>query len=223
MLTTIKQAALTLLSLTALALMARAQELELITPENVPTWQKETAKGFLAYHRLTTLDFPVKRDAGNIAFMIQPFLHCYYSIESRPAANGLVYCYVTNWKVFSGFDRNKSWRNAKADMKVVLPYAQALLDLAEIRARQFGALKEGDLPSAQGTTVEEAQFHLQDAVAAFNHKHFWDMQKELEGFVEATKQGRDQQQITKLGAEIRKRLAAVPATNPHPATADGEH
>jgi hypothetical protein len=205
------------------AKLSWGQELILISPENAPTWEKEMAKGLLPYHHLVVLDFPVKRDGpANIAFMLQPFMHCYYSLESKGGVNGSVYCYVTNWKVFSGFDRNASWRNPKADMKALLPYAQALLDLAEVRARQFGALKEGELPSGQGASLQEAQLRLQDVLGAFNHQHFWDMQKELEAFVEATKHGQDGQKVAQLSAEIRKRLQATPATNPHPATVDAK-
>jgi hypothetical protein len=195
-----------------------------ISPGNEPTWEKEMAKGFLPYHHLVTLDFPLKPDGpANISFMLQPFIHCYYSVQGKSDANGFVYGYVATWKVFSGFDRNASWRNPRADMKALLPYAQALLDLTEIRARQFGALKEGELPSAKGATVEETQFHLRDALGAFNHQHSWDMRKEVEKFVEATKQGQDGRKVTQLAAEIRKRLQATPPTNPHPATADAEH
>jgi len=207
-----------------LAPVSLGQEVIPISPGNEPTWEKEMAKGFLPYHHLVTLDFPVKPDGpANIAFMLQPFIHCYYSIQGKSDANGFAYCYVANWKVFSGFDRNASWRNPRADMKALLPYAQALLDLAEIRARQFGALKEAELPSAKGATFEEAQFHLQDALGAFNHQHSWDMRKEVEKFVEDTKQGQDGRKVAQLAAEIRKRLQAIPPTNPHPATADAEH
>lgn len=219
----ILSAAAGLTALLVLARIAPAQEVSLISPENMPTWDKEMAKGFLPYHHLTALDFPVKRDGPpNVGFMLQPFMHCYYSIESKTAANGFVYCYVINWKVFSGFDRNASWRNPRANMKAALPYAQALLDLAEVRARQFGALKEGDLPSAQGATFEEARAHLQDVLAAFNHRQFWDMEKELSDFVDTTRHGEDHAKVTQLGSEIRKRLRSIASPNPHPASASPE-
>ena len=206
-----------LIGLAILTTVSSGQEVIPISPDSAPSWKTEMAKGFLPYHHLVSLDFPVK-DGGSAktAFMLQPFEHCYYSVESKAGADGFIYCYVANWKVFSGFDRNASWRNPKADMKAVLPYAQALLDLAETQSRQFGALKEGELPSAKGTTFEEAQFRLRDVLGAFNHKHSWDLQKEIEKFVEATKQGQDRAKVTQLAEEIRKRLQATPATNPPP-------
>src|ERR1700682_3785867 len=93
-------AAFLLISLTH---VVRAQQ---PSPSPFPTWKDEIAKGYLPYHQLTVQDFPVNDEAHpKMAYWIQPFVHPFCHYDLKPASNRFVYAYVTDWIVFSGFDK----------------------------------------------------------------------------------------------------------------------
>jgi hypothetical protein len=120
-------------------------------PAPLPTWQDEIAKNFVPYHQLTTADFPIDDNVHKEnSFWVAPFLHYYYHTLAKPTSGGFVYAYVTDWTIFSGLNKNDTSRRSKAgNMKEGLPYAQAVLDLNEICARQLAALAPGDLPGGK--------------------------------------------------------------------------
>jgi hypothetical protein len=186
------------------------------SPSPFPTWKDEIAKGYLPYHQLTAEDFPINDEAHpKIAFWLQPFAHQFWHCILKPASNGFVYAYVTDWVVFSGFDKNLSARNSKfREMKTFLPYIQALLDISELHARKYAALKPGELPSGQGETFEKAHAQLDDRLRAIFQTKAWDAQKEIDEFEKTTNKGQNQKKVRELAAEIKKRLAELPSMNP---------
>src|SRR5947207_2833358 len=116
------------------------------------TWQDEMAKGIVPYHQLTVDDFQIKDDAPpKYGFYIRGAIDSQYHFIVKPAANGFLYGYVVQWTVFSGLDKQKTYRKRSyKEMKASLQYAQAILDLNEISARRLAALKPGELPSVRG-------------------------------------------------------------------------
>ena len=210
--------AVAVLLLITLAPVVYAQEPS-PSPSPFPTWKDETAKGYLPYHQLTAEDFPINDEAHpKIAFWLQPFAHQFWHYALKPASNGFVYAYVTDWIVFSGFDKNLSARNSKfREMKTFLPYIQALLDISELHARKYAALKPGELPSGQGETFEKARAQLDDRLRAIFQTKAWDAQKEIDEFEKTTNKGQNQKKVRELAAEIKKRLAELPSMNPPPA------
>ena len=212
--------AVAVLLLITLAPVVYAQEPS-PSPSPFPTWKDEIAKGYLPYHQLAAQDFPINDEAHpKIAFWLQPFAHqfCHYAL--KPASNGFVYAYVTDWVVFSGFDKNLSARNSKfREMKTFLPYIQALLDISELHARKYAALKPGELPSGQGETFEKARAQLDDRLRAIFQTKAWDAQKEIDEFEKTTNKGQNQKKVRELAAEIKKRLAEMPSPNPQADTA----
>lgn len=80
---------------------------------NMPTWDDEIAHGHLPYHQLSVDDFAV-RDSGKKqnAFFIKPFVdprYEYYLFFNR----GWVHAYIKQWQVFSGLDRNETFRDPR--------------------------------------------------------------------------------------------------------------
>jgi hypothetical protein len=187
-------------------------------PSPFPTWHDEISKGYLPYHQLKVEEFKINDEAHpKLAYWLQPFVHPYCHYELKMAANGFVYAYITDWVVFSGFDKNLSVRNSRfRDMKTFLPSIQALFDIVEWHARKFAALKPGELPSGEGKTFEEARFQLDDKLRAFYQTKSWDAQKETDEFVKATDQGRDQKKVKALAEKIKQRLVEMPSANPPP-------
>jgi hypothetical protein len=186
----------------------------------IPTWENEIAKNYLPYHQLKPEDFPIDDKAHpEMAYWVAPFVHYYFHFWATTTRGGMVYANVTDWTVFSGFDKNLSSRSSKllpADMKSSLPYIQAMLDVSELHARKLAALKAGDLPSGQGTTVEEARAQLKDKIAALVQVRAWEAQKETDALAKATDNGRNKNKVRECATAIKKRLAEIPPASPPP-------
>jgi hypothetical protein len=79
----------------------------------------------------------------------------------------LVHAYIKQWQVFSGLDRNETFRDPRfREMKAYLPYAQAILALNEIYARQLGVVPPEGFPESRAGTDEEALVGLQEKIHA---------------------------------------------------------
>jgi hypothetical protein len=207
------------MGLTAESLIANLQAQQPSpSPLPFPSWQDEISKGYLPYHQLTVTDFHVNDEAHpGMAYFVQPFVHFFCHYEMKPGSGGFVYAYVTDWIVFSGFDKNLSSRNSKfREMKTYLPYIQGFLDITELHARKFAALNPGDLPSGRGETFEKARAQLDDRLRALYQTRAWEAAKEADTYQEATNKGLNQKKVRELTTELQKRLAATPSINPPP-------
>lgn len=177
----------------------------------MPTWQDEIAKGLMPYHQVTIDDFPIDdKTQSDMAYSIQPFIDPrYHYLLMR---NGdWYYAYLEKWVIFSGLDKNRSWRKSKfREMKRSLPHAQAWLDLNEICARQLAALKPGELPSGRGATPPEAAAALHQNLDAFLKEKYKALHAEGDEFQKATDHGANMKKVNELGKAIRKRLEALP-------------
>ena len=190
------------------------------TQPPLPTWQDEIAKNFVPYHQLATADFPINDKVHpETAFWLNTFLHYYYHSLARSTQGGVVYAYVTDWTIFSGLDKNETSRRSRArNLKDDLPYAQALLDLNEICARQMAALVPGELPAGRGDDFAAARSDLDAKVQAFCRARYKPFEIEREAFVKETMQGENKRKVHELGAAIRKRLDATPPASSPSAT-----
>ena len=201
-------------SATAISLVSLAVNAQ--SPPPFPRSQDEIAKNFAPYHQLTTADFPIDDKVHKeTSFWLATFLHYYYHTLSKSTSGGFVYTYVTDWTILSGLDKNDTSRRSKAgDIKDELPYAQALLDLNEICARQLAAITPGDLPAGKGESYAAAEADLAVRVKAFCQERSKPFELEKDAFANQTKNGANRKKVRELAAAIRKRLDAVPATPP---------
>jgi hypothetical protein len=186
------------------------------TPPKTPTWSDEIAKGFAPYRQLTVDDFPVNDHAHTEgAFWVQPFLHPHYHYYLKPNLGGYVYAYVSDWVVFSGINQNECSRKSSFhDMKAQLPFAQALIDINELHARELATLMAGDLPRGRGENFPAARADLDDKMKAFCSDKFDKIQTEMNAFANATNHGQDKKKVRELAAAIKKQLDAVPIPSP---------
>jgi hypothetical protein len=181
----------------------------------MPTWDDEIANGLLPYRQLTVKDFAIDDNAHPgtgfwIKVFIDPRYRCYMN-----SANGLIYLYIEKWVVFSGFSQKESSRkSALKDMNAELPYAQAILDINELYARQLAALQPGDLPSGHGATLIAAQADLASRIRVFCGETYERVQSESKELAAATKSGQNKKKVRELAMAIRKRLNAVPTPSP---------
>ena len=195
----------------ALALIGGAVFAQGEDTSRMPTWQDEIAKGLVPYHQVTVDDFPIDdKTQPDMAYSIKPFIDPrYHYLLMR---NGdWYYAYLEKWVIFSGLDKNQSWRKSKfRELQRSLPHAQAWLDLNEICARQLAALKPGELPSGRGATPPEAAAALHQNLDAFLKEKYKAFQAEAEEFQKATNRGMNTKKVIELGKAIRKRLDALP-------------
>jgi len=182
-------------------------------PRSRPTWQDAMAKGMAPYHQLTVDDFPINNTAHpQNNFYINTATAPQYHFILKPY-NGFVYAAIEEWMVFSGLDKNGTSRLSRfKGMQAALPYAQAILDINEIHARQIAALKPGELPSARGNTAEEARTLLNVKLKEFLAAKYNETHAEAEAFMKATDHGANKKKVRELATAIRKRLEATPAT-----------
>lgn len=178
------------------------------------TWQDEIAKGIVPYHQLTVDDFQIHNDAASkYAFHVQCAIDPQYRFMVKRAANGFFYGNIDQWMVFSGLNKQQTYRKSSyKGMKASLPYAQAILDLNETNARQLAALKPGELPSVRGKNFEEVRADLNQKVKEFVNAKYKEADAEIEAFAKATANGAKEKKVRGLAAEIKKRLAATPNT-----------
>ncbi len=197
----------------AFALGVAANALAQDEPRPRPTWQDAMAKGMAPYHQLTVDDFPINNKAHpQDNFYINTATAPQYHFILKPY-NGFIYAAIDEWMVFSGLDKNGTSRKSRFKaMQAALPYAQAILDINEIHARQIAALKPGELPSARGNTVEEARTQLTVKLKEFLAVKYKEGEAEAEAFMKATGHNANKKKVRELMAEIRKRLEATPAT-----------
>lgn len=202
-----------IISVLLLGIVATSARAQNPTPAALPTWQEELAKGYAPYHQLTVEDFRIDDSAHpKNAFYIKTVVDPRYRFLLK-SYNGFAFAYVENWMVFSGLNKNETSRkSALKNIKAELPYAQALLDLSEIYARQLAALKPGELPQGHGNSFEEAQTDLETKIKAFTETGYSGMNAEMDTFEKATKNGGDRKKVRELGGKIRKRLDATSAS-----------
>ncbi|MBV9009093.1 MAG: hypothetical protein JO354_08000 [Verrucomicrobia bacterium] len=177
------------------------------------TWADEISKGFVPYHQLTADDFRIDDKARlNGDYEVKTFIDPpQYRIAEKISDDGVFHVYVTDWTIFSGLDRNGTARRSKVRyIKGELPYAQALFDLTELRARELAALTAAQLPSADGNTLEEARGSLQKQTDKLYQDKLQQARDETAEFQKATDGGRNKRKVRELGPKIRKRLDALP-------------
>jgi hypothetical protein len=182
------------------------------SPPPLPTWQDEIAKNFLPYHQLTTADFPINDKVHpDTSFWLNTFLHYYYHSLAKSTRGGVIYAYVTDWTIFSGLDKNETSRRSRArNLKDDLPYAQALLDLNEICARQMATLAPGELPAGRGDNIAAARTDLDAKVKALCRERYKPFEIERDAFVKETKRGENKEKVREPAAAIKRRLDALP-------------
>lgn len=197
----------------ALAVSVASNALAQDEPRPRPTWQDAMAKGMVPYHQLTVDDFPIDNKAHpENNFYINTATAPQYHFILKPY-NGFVYAAIDEWMVFSGLDKNGTSRKSRFKaMQAALPYAQAILDINEIHARQLAALKPGELPSARGNTQEEARTQLTVKLKEFLAAKYKETHAEADAFMKATGNDANKKKVRELATEIRKRLEATPAT-----------
>jgi hypothetical protein len=173
---------------------------------DTPEWRKEIAQGYFPYHRLARADFPVvKQTNSKWAMYTAGFLH--YNYRNKCHGEHPVVARVTEWKVRSGFNRNRSWRNSWfKDAERLLPHEQGHLDINELHSRRLARIDLDELPTGKGETSEEAVDDLNSKLKAFSTQAAKDNQAEQESYDAKTSHGKNDSRQKEATAALQERL-----------------
>src|SRR5438105_6683468 len=120
-----------------------------------PEWRKEIAHGFLPYHRLTRADFPID-DKAHPKYAMYTYGFYHYNYEPKcTKEGGHVVARITEWRVRSGFNRNKSSRKSWVkDVERLVVHEQGHLDINELPSRGLAPMTTAELPDGEGKTTK---------------------------------------------------------------------
>ena len=177
---------------------------------DTPEWRKEIAHGFLPYHRLARADFPID-DKAHAKYAMYTFGFYHYNYEPKCIEEGdHVIARITEWRVRSGFNRNKSSRKSWfKDVERLVIHEQGHLDINELHSRHLAHMKLEQLPVGEGETKEEALADLRSKVATLSDKTSKEDQTEQDAYDADTSHGTNRVKQVAATAAMQKRLKAA--------------
>ena len=175
-----------------------------------PEWQKEIAHGFLPYHRLVPADFPTD-DKAHPKYAMYTYGFYHYNYEPNcTKEDGHVVARITEWRVRSGFNRNKSSRKSWfKDVERLVIHEQGHLDINELHSRRLAHMTLEQLPAGEGKTSEEALADLRSKVLELSDKTSKEDQAEQDSYDAETSHGTNRVKQVAATATIQKRLKAA--------------
>lgn len=180
---------------------------------NTPEWRSEIAHGFLPYRRLVRADFPVD-DKAHPKYVMYTSGFFHYNYEPKcTREGGRVIARITDWRVRSGFNRNKSSRKSwLKDAERLVTHEQGHLDINELHSRRFAQMKLEGLPVGQGQTSKEALDDLRSKIRNLSDKISKENQMEQDAYDTETSHSKNRSQQLIARAAIQKRLKAAGIT-----------
>src|SRR5207245_2249537 len=106
-------------------------------------------------------DFPIDDSAHPEFGMYTRGFFQYRYKDHWTMRNGHAVARVTEWVVWSGFDRNKSSRKSWfTRVEQTLPHEQGHLDINELYSKRFADQSLSDLPTGEGNDEKQAEADL---------------------------------------------------------------
>ena|SRR6516162_552556 len=174
-----------------------------------PPWKEEMAKGYFPYHRLAVGDFPINdavHPGNEMGMYTMGFIH--YRFKGHwIMQNGHVLDRVTEWLVWSGFNRNKSWRKSWfKPVKEALPHEQGHLDISELHGRHLAEMPLDKLPLGEGANPQAASADLGRKLQALAERVTKEAQREQDRYDAETAHGKNVSKQRDWSAAIQARL-----------------
>ena len=193
-----------ILLLQGAALTSRGQAIH-----EAPPWKEEIAKGYFPYHRLAVGDFPINdavHPGNEMGMYTMGFIH--YRFKGHwIMQNGHVLDRVTEWLVWSGFNRNKSWRKSwYKSVKETLPHEQGHLDISELHGRHLAEMPLDKLPLGEGANPQAASADLGRKLQALAERVTKEAQREQDRYDAETAHGKNVSKQREWSAAIQARL-----------------
>lgn len=174
---------------------------------DTPAWRKEIAIGFLPYHRLVRADFRIDdRAHPKYAMYTFAFFHFNYRYVFSED-HGQVVARLTEWRVRSGLDRNRSWRKSwYKTVEKLLPHEQGHLDINELHSRRLAHMDLDKLPMGNGRDAGEAADDLKVKLKTLSTKVSEEDQAEQDAYDARTAHGTNQARQKEATAALQERL-----------------
>ena len=165
------------------------------------------ARGYFPYHRLAATDFPVNNHV-NPEYGMYTWVFFHYSYNHRwSIQHGHVVDRVTKWRVWSGFDRNKSSRKSWFKLgNEALLHEQGHLDINELYSRRLAEMSLDMLPRGEGADPKEASADLVRKIEALADRVSGEETKEHDQYDAETAHGKNLSKQQKWSAAIQARL-----------------
>jgi hypothetical protein len=175
-----------------------------------PSWSEEVAKGYFPYHRLIAADFPINDSVHpENAIYTRGYVRFRYNFHWTKQ-NGHVIARITDWSVWSGFDRNKSSRKSWfKKVEEALPHEQGHLGISELHSKRFAETPIDKLPVGEGSSGKDAATDLQRKMNALTERISAEAQAEQDRYDGRTSHGRDAAKQREWSADIQSRLRRV--------------
>lgn len=172
-----------------------------------PPWKEEMAKGYIPYRRLAATDFPVNDHLNpEYGMYTSVFFHYWYN-HRWSIQNGHVVDRITNWLVWSGFDRNKSSRKSWFKLgNEALSHEQGHLDINELYSRRLAEMSLDKLPHGEGASPKKASADLRQNVEALFDRVSKEAKKEHHRYDAETAHGKNLSKQREWSAAIQARL-----------------
>jgi hypothetical protein len=173
---------------------------------DTPEWKKEISHGYLPYHQLARADFRVDDKAyPRWAMYTSAFFHYNYRYDC--VGKHQVTARITEWRIRSGFNRNKSSRKSWfKNVEGLLPHEQGHLDINELYSRRLARLSLDALPTGTGETSEEAIDDLKSKLKELATRVSKEDQVEQDAYDAETSHGTDKLKQKEATTALQKRL-----------------
>ena len=167
------------------------------------------AKGHFPYHRLTAADFPINDDVHREFGMHTQSFFQFHLREHWTKSNGHAVARITDWNVWSGFDRNKSSRKSWYRIELIertLPHEQGHLDINELFSKRLAETPMTKLPVGEGRTGKEAEADLARKMRVLSYQIKAEAKVEQDRYDAETNHGKNAAKQKEWTATIGARL-----------------
>src|SRR5262249_32668991 len=148
------------------------------------------AKGYYPYHKLTAADFPIN-DTVYRQFAMHTVGFFHWTCRGQWIDNnGHAIARVAEWRVWSGFDRNKSSRKSwLTHIAETLQHEQIHLDIVELHIKRLADTPIDKLPIGEGTNGSEAKTDLTRKMKSLGNRVAAEAQAEQDRYDAETNHG----------------------------------
>lgn len=155
-------------------------------------WTDLIRGGLVPYHQLTLNDFRIaERGRGDSEAFTVGFIR--YRFEPSVTGTSKVTANVAKLRVWSGLDRNSTWRRPWLDARhPFLAHEQHHLDINELAAHRFANIPASQLPTGSGENRDQALRDLANKIDQYFQTVLREAQRQHDLYDRETRGGTDE-------------------------------
>jgi hypothetical protein len=168
-------------------------------------WKEFVAAGHLPYRALSAGDFPISNRDYPEPIWVNPFLAYRYDHDQQ-ICDSEVCVSVSNWRVYSGFDKSSGRKSGFDETVQTLPFLQGVLDIHELYCRRLAAIPPSNLPTGRGRAAESALEDLNRQLDKLSDQTLRVIDDEIRRYMAETRGGKDEKELQRWRAKLSARL-----------------